>query len=152
MVKLSQKSPKKGAEKDQKKTKKVPRLKKDQKRTNAVSSIQYSAVESVSLLCKTETWARVLDLIGYVAVSRSKMYPRLRGRILENSDSYFQLTEDSKNMMSSVAEMYKEYVHFEGKDMTKDNGPDAGQIVSNFVDFLFNKRDEYEKDKDPSRN
>jgi hypothetical protein len=51
-------------------------------------------------------------------------------RYLANSPlSYFQLTEDSKNMMSAVAEVYQEYVDFEGPDSQ----------VSNFVNFLLQK-------------
>ena len=73
-------------------------------------------------------------------------------RYLANSPvSYFQLTEDSKNMMSSVAEMYKDYVHFEGKTSTKDGTTDAPQIVSDFIDFVFNKREAKEGEKAKSK-
>ena len=51
-------------------------------------------------------------------------------RYLANSPvSYFQLTEDSKNMMSAVAKVYQEYEKFEGADSQ----------VANFVDMLFQK-------------
>ena len=60
--------------------------------------------------------------------SPSQLIGAYKRYLVNNPTSYFQLTEDSKTMMTAVAKIYEEYVHLEG---TTDSR------TSNFVSFLY---------------
>lgn len=61
--------------------------------------------------------------------SPSQLIGATRRYLANSPTSYFQLTEDSKNMMSAVAKIYQEYVEFGGDSQ-----------ATNFVNFLFQKK------------
>lgn len=66
--------------------------------------------------------------------SPSQLIGATRRYLANNPQSFFQLTEDSKAMMSAVAKIYEEYVEFEGVGGKKANNVPQ---VPDFVNFLF---------------
>lgn len=58
--------------------------------------------------------------------------------------SYFQLTQDSKEMMTKVAKLYEEFVHVEGghreKSSTSIPREKEEEQTPNFLDFVFHNR------------
>lgn len=67
--------------------------------------------------------------------SPSQLIGATRRYLANSPTSYFQLTEDSKNMMTAVAQIYQEYtgVH----EQTEEAGKTTDSPVANFVNFLF---------------
>ncbi len=59
-----------------------------------------------------------------------------RRYLANNPVSYFQLTEDSKKMMTAISQVYEDYVNFEGDD----NRNKSESNVANFVSFLFQNK------------
>ena len=69
--------------------------------------------------------------------SPSQLVGATRRYLANNPRSFFQLTEDSKNMMCAVAKLYEEYVTFEGNTSKSNN---RNSEVPNFVNFLFQNK------------
>ena len=67
--------------------------------------------------------------------SPSQLIGATRRYLANNPVSYFQLTEDSKTMMKTIAQIYQDYV-----DSDKFERQGRGSSVSNFVSHLFRNK------------